>query len=648
VSYTPYIPTPNSGGEPPLYVFLGFVATVVSVSGTTVVFTAGGTLTDFGLVPRMVNAPCFLKGPGAAGYLSGVASVNTDGPNWSLMLSSAPPYGFNAGQITVYLAMDQYEPVEGTKTVTNYAGPSFYVQQSTIDCESSLTTRPTLNFTIFSEPNSSGAPFLPIVGMPCILVHLVYGWLFGGSVDQVLTTNYVGTSKVYSQVQCVSWDQILTRRLLMLTGAFAIGSNTDTFTGNGSQQNFTLSHYPSAMQSVTVGGSAQSFGAYNSSADWWWEIDTYPFQQNPAQTPVGSGVSIVVEYDSPGQTVQTPSFTNQTAGDIVVSLVSLLQSEGINIDSGVATGPTVDMIAFTTEDTVDSALTNLMSYINNGGDNYWYYVDPYKVFHFDIQGVTHAAPFNIDQTAGSDGNALMEIQLQTNRDQMGNAAWADIGNQAGSSYAASSWQGDGSTTSFTATYAVESPYTPPAPPTGLSLFSGGSFTSQTISPVGGPTAQWYYTPGSATITQATGATPLTSAQTLTFFFIPALSITQLYYNSSVIQARQNIEGGSGEWDLYIDLTNNNPELASATVAQNQAEFYAQPSQTVSFTTYRGGLASGQSITINIPLIGASGSYVIDQVKLTDNDGLPKWDITAVAGAVVGGWKRAFVRLANLL
>ena len=640
-----------------LTIYLGFVGTggVTTASGTTVTFITG-TAAVFGLCSLMVGAPVFIAYGASSthGFWTTVASVvsnDTTTPIFEFTTTDAVPNAKNSTTVIVYLPINQTaqinltEPGPHAPPTAGY-GYSFYIQQSTIDCESSLTTRPTLNFTIISFPTNPNVPFFPLVGQPVLMVSATYGRLFGGSVDSCKTSNIPGSNGVMNACQCVSDDSVLTRRLLMLTGAFAIGTNTDNFTGDGSTRTFNLTHYPSLIQSVTVNGVMETFGAYNSSAYLWWQIDTYAVEVNPAFATVPNGETLSIQYDAPGAQVQTPIYTNMTAGAIVTALCNLANNDGINIASTIETGPTVDSIAYTTQDTIDTALQNLITYISDGTNNYWYWMDAYKTLHFDLQGVTTTAPWNISQADGSDGNVLMQIAVTTSRDQFANAAWADIGTAIGNSYAANSWIGDGSTRSFNTTYGIDSVYSPAG---GLTLFSGGTLIPQTVGLTGQTGFDWYFTVGDNTLTQDAGGTTLTTSQSLAFFYIPTLTVNQLAYNTSNILTRKNIEGGSGEWDLYVDLGQNNPVLSTATPAYNQAQYYANLSQVVEIVTYRGGLQSGQGITVDLPQIGINTTtFTVDQVKITEEDGLAKWTVTLNNGALVGGWKKAMVRVANLV
>ncbi len=618
-----YIPPPFSAQY--AHVLLGYTALGVNISGTTVTLAGAGATfpTDGSLNGQPIHF-------GVSPWWGTISSV-TNSTTATLTASAGSHTNI---QVTFYRELNQADSC---------------VILGSIDYESSLTTRPTFNFDAFYANPGSTVNFSDAVqvAQPVLLIHDTYGRIFGGSVDQTKTTNYPGTNAVKIACQCVSWDAVLTRRLLINTGAFSIGSITQDFTGDGSTSTFNLSSYPSQIVSVTVNGIAKSFGGSGSTGAYLtWAIDTYPVTTS---SPVPNGQVLSVQYNTPGSTVQLPIYTQLTADQIVEQLIDTIEaSEGLPWQT-VVSGPLVDSIQFTTQDTVDSALQSLCEYINDGTTNYWYFIDAYKYFQFEIQGVTTSAPFNINTSDGSDLNFLIQVTLTTSRDQFANAAWADIAKAVGGSYAANSWMGDGSTRSFQTTYGISSVDTALG---GCNLFNGTSWVAQTVGITGSSGYDWYYTVGDATLTQDAGGTTLTSSQTLQFLYFPTVTISQQYYNQTSIPEIQIIEGGSGEYDLYIDMSDNNPVLATATVAANQATYYAGLSQVLEVVTYRGGLVSGQSIFVHIPQIGAGGfsgqTFVVDSVKITDEDGLLKWTVSMDNGAIVGGWKRAMVRLANLL
>lgn len=680
-----------------------------------------------------------------------------------------------------------------------------FVMDGSIQFNSSLTTRPTFNFTVFS---GNGA-FIPQVGQAVLVTQAgsdYTGDVFGGSIDQTVALNYPGTSAVQTQVQCVSWDQILTRRLLMLSGGFQVGTNQDSFEGYNSiatatvfaggtsyqvgdllaivqagasggvftvtsvssgqvtggvvsqpgtgyttatgltttgghgsgcdlsitvqgAGTFTLEAYPTSVLSITRDGVAQTFAPLGTSGvDWNWQLDSYTISLGSTGTRLGPSDTLVVSYDSVSGTSPSPSYANMTAGAIVEALAALLAAEGLTVSA--ATGALVDLITWTTEDTFDSALSALMTYINNGNNNYWYFVSPRLVLVFELQGSVTPAPFNISTLDGSDGNVLIQVQNTITREKYGNAAWVDVSDAQSTTTLPCEFFGDGSTTEFNTDYAIGD-----QAPT-LVLWAPGQYpfgTPGTPQTVGNSNLlssntgfDWYWTPGSTELTQddtallsltnlntgidnggsswtvgetftiaggtttATGQVTSVSGGAVTGFnitspgagygprssgvattrtggsgtgltlnigpmptnavligtYVPALSLSQSYVNQTAATARQAVEGGTGEYDLYLNISSTLPVIAGTNIAQNISEAYAALAQQVQVVSYRSGLYTGQGITLNLPEIGAVGTYVVDQVSMQVVDHMIQWTYELSAGAIIGDWKTAFKDLSG--
>ena len=147
------------------------------------------------------------------------------------------------------------------------------------------------------------------------------------------------------------------------------------------------------------------------------------------------------------------TFTNTNADAIAVALISFIAaSEGISITGNVAAGPLIQSIQFPALQSIDAALSSLCEFISGVSGAYWYYIDPRKGFNFAIQGVSNQAPWNIEETDGSDGNVLMVVSNTVTREKFYNAAWLDLSTLANqvSVYC----QGDGMTQSFNMPYPI--------------------------------------------------------------------------------------------------------------------------------------------------------------------------------------------------
>jgi hypothetical protein len=120
------------------------------------------------------------------------------------------------------------------------------------------------------------------------------------------------------------------------------------------------------------------------------------------------------------------------------------------------------------------------------------------------------------------------------------------------------------------------------------------------------------------------------------------SALETYQNAAAQAAQAAIEGGSGEYDTYYNPSGVAPVLGGSTsLAQIIAEYYAAAAQSVDVVSFRGGLASGQGITVDVPNIAGPGSFVVDSVQMTSKGNLLMWSCTLIAGAAIGDWRTAF-------
>ena len=545
-------------------------------------------------------------------------------------------------ELHIYLGDDSAPPV--WTEITNTSGPSEHsLLAGSTSFQSSLTNYPTLTFQVYSKD----ASFVPAQGTPVKLSHNTWGDLFGGTIQQTVISNIIGTASVITECQCTSWEQVLANRLLGFTGIINPGI-TENFTGDGSNTSFALSQLPVAILSITVNGASQTFNSdWPPTADWNWWVDVYVVNQNPSNPPLAGPPTpdhLAIQYDAVTTPSDTPpTFTNVTAGYIVQQLVAAIANEGITVVLDDA-GPIVDTITFTLQDTVASALSSLCTYLANGTENYQFWIEPStKILHFGlVGGSASVAPWNLSIADGSAGNALIQLSNTITSEKYANAAIVDVADALGANTIPARFLGDGSATSFSVVYPIG---TAPA----ITRYPGATFPAggvvQTVGLTGTTGSQWYYDVGGTSITQQAGDPVLAGGahpDVLDVQFTPLLPQQQVYANTDEIAARQLIEGGSGEHDLYISLSSVLPfALVSGTnLAQNYVDGLKQLSGQISMATYRGGLKTGQSIQVNIPQLKAVGEYVVDQVTLTDSDRLCLWSVTLITGAAIGDWKTA--------
>jgi hypothetical protein len=478
------------------------------------------------------------------------------------------------------------------------------------------------------------------------------GDVFGGSIEQAKIYNYPGTSQIKVECQCISWDGIFNHRVLGMTAAFPVSSTTLTFNGGveqtgyspvyGPQYWFNLgSPPPVAILSVSVNGTPATLGPLSAlplvgsgGYDFYWSFGDFQVNVDPSHPLFTDADSIVFVIQTVSPTAPSVTYQNLTADVIVTDIVGFIQdSENITLANvvstvpGGGTVPLVNAITFLANQTVDQALASLMTYINDGATNFWYYLDPRKGFHFEILGVTTIAPWNFSVLDGSDANAQSEVSQLTTREKYANAAWINA-----ESLGAAITQvivGTGASLDFAVTYPIGALPTivfcaglrannPPASIPAPYSFGGVTYPEpQSVGIIGEHGYQWYYQIGSNSIVEDSGSPAISDTEAIYVTYQPEIGLIQPYPNPASIPdaamiARQMIEGGSGEYDITVDLTSQLPFVQGNTPAQAQtaasnsiasllAAYFENMAQEVEVETYRPGLAPGQSILVDLGL-----------------------------------------------
>lgn len=181
--------------------------------------------------------------------------------------------------------------------------------------------------------------------------------------------------------------------------------------------------------------------------------------------------------------------------------------------------------------------------------------------------------------------------------------------------ASATFNGDGSSKTFTLGYPLASQPT--------ILFNG---VNQTVGLKGTFNSQWYYAVGDPVIEQDAGGNALLEGDLLSIPNYEGYFITSVTVDDTVAQAKlAAIEGGTGIVENVEDHTNDVPPITveTATVLATQLlARYAIAGRTLIFNTSRNGLDLGQSITIYLPEHGIVDSqFLITQIEITLKKGV---------------------------
>jgi hypothetical protein len=337
-------------------------------------------------------------------------------------------------------------------------------------------------------------------------------------------------------------------------------------------------------------------------------------------------------------------FTGYTAGDIVAFLVAnAAGADGLST-SAIA-GPTVDSVAFDYFFTVGSAIDSLLQLINSTStDLYYYYVDAWRTVVFKQMSTT-AAPWNISTLDGSDANVLIQVSNTTDGAKLQNRCYINEG-----MYIADAIEQD-----FTGAHTGDPPITS-WDVTGHPIASVPSITLNTVPQSVGIDGvdtgkDFYWQINSTTIRQDSGGTPLVFGDTLAVTYqgfvtkILGPSIPSLA-NSASIAARSAIEGGTGYYDTYIAVPTPSTLAGGTSLGASIVNYFGDVPSKVEVQSYRGGLRPGQNITVNLPEIGAAGTYMVFSAALDCSGNLMLWTYELVAGALLGDYRQALKNLAG--
>lgn len=338
------------------------------------------------------------------------------------------------------------------------------------------------------------------------------------------------------------------------------------------------------------------------------------------------------------------TFTGFTAGDIITYLVNhAAGADGLS--TNVIAGPTVDSVAFDYSFTVGSAIESLLQLINStGSDIYYSYVDAWRTVVFAKRS-TAAAPWNISTSDGSDANVLIQVANTTDGAKLANRAYLNEGMYIADAIQ-QNFTGDGTRRTWDVTD------NPIASEPSITLDVGAGPVDQTVGIDGQDTGKdYYWQVNSNTIRQDSSATVLVFGNTLAVTYqgfvtkILGPSIPTLQNNTSV-DAQAAVEGGTGYYDTYLAVSTPSTLAGGTSLGSSLVDYYGGVPSKVEVQSYRGGLRPGQSITVNLPEIGASGTYMVFSVTLDCSGNLMLWSYELYAGALIGDWRQALKNLSG--
>ena len=199
------------------------------------------------------------------------------------------------------------------------------------------------------------------------------------------------------------------------------------------------------------------------------------------------------------------------------------------------------------------------------------------------------------------------------------------------------FNGDGSSASFTLSYPVASGTIPSITLNGL---------VQTIGVKGTSGSQWYYAAGDAVIAQDSSGTKLVSTDSLIISYTGIFTTEVVVDNTDAQIALAALEGGSGIIEAVEDVSQQVMFYDAAVTYANQLlDRYCITGRSVTFATYRNGLAAGMLLAVFVPEEGIlDGQFLITQIDIQmktqpNNTVLYQYIVQCTELANKKGWAR---------
>lgn len=331
----------------------------------------------------------------------------------------------------------------------------------------------------------------------------------------------------------------------------------------------------------------------------------------------------------------TPQSWSAVSGDSVFRQIVLDYCTNDGVAVTTTTAPVVSLAA-TVGSNIGQLLDQVASLASDDTVAWYWTVDAWRNFIFTTRTAT-SAPWNVAD--GSDlfaGDTPYQQSIVQSHNQLADFAYA-VGSQVLLNTLNVSLNGNSTAVTFNLPSEVG------AAPT-ITLNSG----AQTVGILGVDTGKnWYWTQGSAVITQDTGGTVLGPADVLLVVYQPLVQAVAQSPNVATLQALQAIEGTSAQYEHVSTVTAPITPANLLAMAEAYQLEYGSPATTCELYTLRPGLATGQIQTIALPDAGIpSGSYLIATVQLTTFGNVLLWQYTAFGGANIGDSLTPLVQFIN--
>lgn len=160
--------------------------------------------------------------------------------------------------------------------------------------------------------------------------------------------------------------------------------------------------------------------------------------------------------------------------------------------------------------------------------------------------------------------------------------------------------------------------------------------------------QWYWNKGDPVITQDSGQAVLTAAHSITVTYYGEFPIVVLSQDNAAIALRKAIEGfGTGQVEHVEDALDTDTRSVGFEKAAALLARYSQEGTQVRFRTHRTGLRPGQVLPVDLPTHEIDGEFLVQEVQMRVQRGIPMYDAVLVSGPEEATWTQFFRELSNL-
>ena len=157
--------------------------------------------------------------------------------------------------------------------------------------------------------------------------------------------------------------------------------------------------------------------------------------------------------------------------------------------------------------------------------------------------------------------------------------------------------------------------------------------------------KWYFTFDSQILTQDESQTALTQSDAIRVTYTGLRNLFVRIDNPNEIAHRQSAEAGTSGVYEELGIEKSINDIAQAMqYAEGLLETYGQVKDIITFSTEVAGIQPGQLLTIDKPLYGLTGEFLVESVSVRPIGQSMEYSVKALDGAAVGGWEEFFKNL----